>query len=61
MNILYAVLLFVVLAGIFVLVYVLNSKTPKPEGCKDAFKSCEGCSITSCVNYPKNKEDIKNV
>ena len=55
-----AIILFVVLAGLVVVGYVLNSKTPKPEGCENAEQMCEGCHITSCVNNPKLKEEIKN-
>lgn len=55
-----AIILFVVLASLVVVGYVLNSKTPKPEGCENLTENCEGCHITSCINNPKLKEEIKN-
>lgn len=54
-----AILLFVVLASLFVIGTVLNAKTPKPEGCEDVDAACEGCNITSCLKNPKLKEEIK--
>lgn len=51
-----AVILFVVLGGIVALGYVLNKKTPVPEGCENLKENCEGCRITSCVNHPSKGE-----
>lgn len=55
-----AIILFVVLASFTVIGYVLNAKTPKPDGCQNLDGMCEGCSITSCIQNPKLKEEIKN-
>ena len=44
------------LVGAFVGSYLLNKKTPKPEGCENIDDSCEGCQITSC---PNRKEKIE--
>lgn len=54
-----AVILFVVLGAVAVIGYILNSRTPKPEGCENIDGVCEGCSITSCLKNPKLKEEIK--
>ena len=51
-----AVILFVVLGCIAVVGYILNSRTPKPEGCENIG---ENCSITSCLKNPKLKEEVK--
>ena len=53
-----AIILFVVLASIVVVGYVLNNKTPKPEGCENLTGMCDSCSITSCIQNPKLKEEI---
>lgn len=51
-----AIILFVILSSIVALGYILNKKTPVPEGCEDLKENCEGCRITSCINHPsKNK------
>ena len=50
-----AIVFMVALVGLFVGTYLLNKKTPKPEGCEDVGSECEGCQITSCSNY-KEKE-----
>ena len=54
-----AVILFVVLGCIAVVGYILNSRTPKPEGCDNIDEVCENCSITSCLKNPKLKEEVK--
>ena len=57
-RIILAVVLIVVLVAIFIGTYVLNKRTPKPEGCEEVGAECEGCQITSCSNY-KSKEEKK--
>ncbi len=54
----WAILLFAVLASLFGVGYYLNSKTPKPEGCKELTEDCEGCKITSCELNPSRKEKL---
>lgn len=51
-NIVYAVVFFAVLAGIYCIGYYLNHKTPKPKGCENLKAECDGCKITSCMNNP---------
>lgn len=55
-----ALIVLAVFAGIFVLSYVLNKRTPKPEGCDEIDESCLSCSNTLCRNKPKNKEEIES-
>ena len=37
--------------------YLLNKKTPKPEGCESLEENCEGCNITSCHIRKELKEE----
>ena len=53
-----AVVIIVALVGLFIGTYILNKKTPKPEGCEEVGAECEGCQMTSCSNY-KQKEEKK--
>lgn len=55
-NIVLAGVVMISLVGAFVGSYLLNKKTPKPEGCENIDDSCEGCQITSC---PNRKEKIE--
>ena len=48
----------VALVALFIGTYILNKRTPKPEGCEDIGSECEGCQITSCSHY-KEKEEKK--
>lgn len=52
-----ALILFVVLTGIFVLTYVLNKRVPRPEGCEEIDESCLNCSNTLCKHRPKKDEE----
>lgn len=41
---------------LFVFAYIMNKRTPKPEGCElDA--ACKGCPITSCLKYEPKEEE----
>ena len=46
------------LIGIFILTYLMNKNTPKPEGCEDIIKAagCTGCKQFSCGHHPDGKE-----
>lgn len=50
-------LLLIFLIGVFIFTYLLNKKTPKPEGCENLEENCEGCQITSCPNRKEMKEE----
>ena len=57
-RIIIAVGIVVVCVVLFIGTYVLNKRTPKPDGCEDVGSECEGCQITSCSNY-KQKDEKK--
>jgi hypothetical protein len=42
-----AVIIIVVIVGLYVWSYMLNEKTEKPEGCEDI--SCSGCKVNNCA------------
>ena len=50
-------LLLIALIGLFIFTYLLNKRTPKPEGCENLEENCEGCQITSCLNRKEKKEE----
>lgn len=57
-RIILAVVILLVCVGLFIFTYILNKRTPKPEGCQDISAECEGCQITSCSHYKeKNKKE----
>ena len=54
----WAVLWMAALNGIYIASYLLNKKTPKPEGCEDLLSGCSGCNDISCShNSAHNKEE----
>ncbi|MDD4595755.1 MAG: hypothetical protein WC088_00490 [Candidatus Izemoplasmatales bacterium] len=57
MEIFFAILILVVLIGIYVASYKLNQKTKPPKGCEipEEFSSCSVCHSTSCLVKTKSK------
>lgn len=51
-----AIILFIVLASVVGILYVLNKNTKVPEGCENLKADCEGCKIVSCINHPSKGE-----
>jgi len=49
----------VALVGLFVLTFILNKKTPKPEGCEDLDAKCDACQVTTCTHNNPNKTEEK--
>ena len=47
-----AILFFGLLVGIYIGAYLLNKKTPLPEGCENLRADCEGCHDFACTNHP---------
>ena len=47
------------LVAIFIITYILNKKTPKPEGCEDRIKNagCRGCKMLSCGHHPAARRE----
>jgi len=40
------------LGGLYGISYVLNSKTPVPDNCKDLLIGCSSCSAIGCGHNP---------
>lgn len=55
-NILMAVLVFGVMVCVYIFLYLMNKKTPKPEGCENLRADCEGCKDFGCANHPSHHE-----
>ena len=58
LRVILAIVIIVVCVCLFIGTYILNKRTPKPEGCEEIGSECEGCQITSCSHY-KEKEEKK--
>ena len=54
MHIFWALLILVILLGIYILAYYLNSKTKKPENCKEL--DCAGCKL-DCYKKGEHKDE----
>ena len=52
MKIVLAILFFALLVTIYIVLYILNKKTPLPEGCENLKADCEGCKDYACTNNP---------
>ena len=58
-RVILAIVIIVVCVVLFIGTYILNKRTPKPEGCEEIGSECEGCQITSCSHYKKPNIDEK--
>ena len=52
MQIVLAILFFALLVTIYIVLYLMNKKTPLPEGCENLKADCEGCKDYACTNNP---------
>ncbi len=52
MKIVLAILFFALLVTIYIALYLMNKKTPLPEGCENLKADCEGCKDYACTNNP---------
>lgn len=52
MKIVLAILFFALLVTIYIVLYIMNKKTPLPEGCENLKADCEGCKDYACTNNP---------
>ncbi len=52
-----AIVVLVALVFIFIGLYLLNKKTPVPEGCENLNADCIGCPIHSCLKNVAKKEE----
>ena len=46
-----------ILVVIFIICFLSNKNTPKPEGCEDLEAECETCPITTCLKNGSQKEE----
>jgi len=51
----------VLIIGIYILFYTLNSKTAAPEGCElpDDYSGCSSCSSAGCISRVETKKAVK--
>lgn len=60
LRIILGVLIVAICIGLFIFTYILNKRTPKPEGCEHIGEECEGCQMTSCSHHlSHNKKEEK--
>lgn len=52
MKIVLSILFFALLVTIYIVLYLMNKKTPLPEGCENLKADCEGCKDYACTNNP---------
>lgn len=50
----WAIIWMAVLIAVFVLTYVLNRNTPRPEGCEE-MSECSGCANVACSHHSAHK------
>ena len=49
MKFVYALIVFAVVSVLFIVTYVLNKRTPKPENCKELPDECKSCKVEFCA------------
>ncbi|WP_297238541.1 hypothetical protein [uncultured Faecalicoccus sp.] len=54
MRYILAALFFGILVLVYIGLYLMNKKTPLPEGCEDLKADCEGCHDFSCTHHPSH-------
>ncbi len=55
-----AIIIILVLIGIFFISYIFNERTPIPKGCEDVLREvekCHGCNNKSCRFYEEVTEE----
>ena len=57
MKYVYALIVFTVVSILFIVTYVLNKRTPKPENCKELPNECKTCKVEFCALKNKTKEE----
>jgi len=45
-----------ILLTLFIICFMLNKNTPKPEGCENLEAECSSCPITTCLKNTSEKE-----
>lgn len=56
LKIILAIGIMAVLLTLFFVSYLLNKKTPKPEGCLEDEATCSSCTLVSCGHHPDMHE-----
>ena len=54
-----AVIWMALLVFVYIGVYLMNKKTPKPKGCENLTAHCEGCGQFDCTHNPVHHEEDK--
>ena len=49
MKFVYALIVFAFVSVLFIVTYVLNKRTPKPENCKELPDECKSCKVEFCA------------
>lgn len=50
-----AVAFFAALVGLYIVLFLMNRRTPKPEGCENLKPDCSACKDYSCPNHSKKE------
>ena len=58
-RIIIAVVVVLLSVGLFIGTFILNKRTPKPDGCENLGSECEGCQMSSCSHYVEKNEEKK--
>ena len=51
-----AIIWVVIIVFVYIGLYILNKKTPKPEGCEDLVAECDSCKFYDCTHNQVHKE-----
>ena len=50
------IVVLVIMISLFIISFLMNKKTPRPEGCEDLDSECGNCPVTTCLKNTSNKE-----
>ena len=53
-TILGAIILFGGLVGVYIVLFLMNKRTPLPPECENLKADCDGCKDYSCMNNPNH-------
>lgn len=54
MRIVLTIAFFMVLIVVYISLYLMNKRTPLPEGCENLKPDCDGCHDFGCTNHPSH-------
>lgn len=58
-RVLLAILFFGAMVAVYIILFLLNRKTPLPKGCENLKAHCDACHDIHCINNPghaKNRD-----